>query len=133
MYAGDIRLVEAAKNNDVRTVRALISQKADAKSTDVDGTSALHWAAQNGSVEIADALLAAGADAVNDVTGLQGDPEMAATVAKAGVPIVIMHNQRDREFGGDSSALPWPEWLLPVAYAHRAVRGAPRWLRRRVL
>ena len=27
----------------------------------------------------------------------------------------------------------WPEWLLPVAYAHRAVRGAPRWLRRRVL
>ncbi len=43
----------------------------------------------------------AGADAVNDVTGLQGDPDMAATVAKADVPVVIMHNQRGREFGGD--------------------------------
>ena len=27
----------------------------------------------------------------------------------------------------------WPEWLLPIAYAHRALRGAPRWLKRRVL
>lgn len=64
MYAAsDVRLVDAAKNNDVRTVRALISQKADAKAADVDGTTALHWAAQNGSVEIVDALLAAGANA----------------------------------------------------------------------
>ena len=63
-YAGgDLRLVEAAKNNDARTVRTLISQKADAKSSDLDGTTALHWAAQNGSLEIADALLTAGADA----------------------------------------------------------------------
>ena len=38
---------------------------------------------------------------MNDVSGLQGDPEMATTVAKAGVPVVIMHNQRGREFGGD--------------------------------
>lgn len=27
----------------------------------------------------------------------------------------------------------WPAWLLPVAYAHRVLRGAPRWCRRRVL
>lgn len=61
--AGDLRLVEAAKRNDAGTIRTLISQKAEAKSADVDGTTALHWAAQNGSVEIVDALLAAGADA----------------------------------------------------------------------
>jgi len=51
---------------------------------------------------VATRAIAAGADAVNDVTGLQGDPDMAAAVAKAGVPVVIMHNQRGREFGGDA-------------------------------
>ncbi|MGE3858030.1 MAG: dihydropteroate synthase [Dehalococcoidia bacterium] len=50
---------------------------------------------------VAQRAINAGADAVNDVAGLQGDPEMAAVVAKAGVPVVIMHNQRGREFGGD--------------------------------
>jgi len=50
---------------------------------------------------VAARALAAGADAVNDVTGLQGDPEMAATIAQAGVPAIVMHNQRGREFGGD--------------------------------
>ena len=50
---------------------------------------------------VAARAIAAGADAVNDVSGLQGDPEMAAAVAQAGVPVVIMHNQRGREFGGD--------------------------------
>ena len=51
--------------------------------------------------EIATRALAAGADAVNDVSGLLADPEMAAAVAQAGVPAVVMHNQRGREFGGD--------------------------------
>lgn len=50
---------------------------------------------------VAARAIAAGADAVNDVSGLQGDPEMAATIARAGVPVVVMHNQRGREFGGD--------------------------------
>lgn len=50
---------------------------------------------------VATRAIAAGADAVNDVTGLQGDADMAAAVAHAGVPVVIMHNQRGREFGGD--------------------------------
>lgn len=34
---------------------------------------------------------AAGATIVNDVTGLQGDPAMAATVAETGAAVVIMH------------------------------------------
>jgi dihydropteroate synthase len=34
---------------------------------------------------------AAGARMVNDVTALRGDPEMAAAVARAGVPVVLMH------------------------------------------
>lgn len=42
-----------------------------------------------------------GADAVNDVTGCLGDPAMPRTIAELGVPVVVMHNQRGREFGGD--------------------------------
>ncbi|GMU40367.1 MAG: dihydropteroate synthase [Chloroflexota bacterium] len=51
--------------------------------------------------EVARRALEYGADGVNDVTGLLGDPGMARVVAAAGVPVVLMHNQRGREFGGD--------------------------------
>jgi dihydropteroate synthase len=42
---------------------------------------------------VAKAALAAGATWVNDIWGLQGDPQMAAVVAEAGASVVIMHNQ----------------------------------------
>ena len=50
---------------------------------------------------VATRAIAAGADAVNDVSGLQGDAGMAAAVAAARVPVIVMHNQRGRTFGGD--------------------------------
>lgn len=39
----------------------------------------------------AEAALEAGARIVNDVTALRGDPRMAALVAEAGCPVVLMH------------------------------------------
>lgn len=42
---------------------------------------------------VALAALDAGADMVNDVTALRFDPEMAAVVAEAGVPVCLMHSQ----------------------------------------
>lgn len=42
---------------------------------------------------VARAALAAGAHIVNDVAGLQGDPEMAAIAAEHGAPVVAMHMQ----------------------------------------
>lgn len=51
--------------------------------------------------EVARRALEYGADAINDVNGLRGDPEMARVIAKAECPVIIMHNQRGREFGGD--------------------------------
>lgn len=42
--------------------------------------------------EVARLAVQAGADLINDVTGLRGDPEMARVVAAAGVPVVVMHN-----------------------------------------
>ena len=42
---------------------------------------------------VAAAALAAGADIVNDVTGLSGDPEMTAVCRDAGCGVVVMHMQ----------------------------------------
>jgi dihydropteroate synthase len=41
--------------------------------------------------EVARAALDAGAAMVNDISGLRGDPGMAALVAERGVPAVVMH------------------------------------------
>src|SRR5256714_1974828 len=43
--------------------------------------------------EVAKRAVAAGATLVNDVWGLRRDPQMAAAVAHAGVPVVLMHNK----------------------------------------
>jgi len=42
---------------------------------------------------VAQRALLAGASLVNDVWGLKRDPQMAAAVARAGVPVVLMHNK----------------------------------------
>jgi dihydropteroate synthase len=43
--------------------------------------------------QVAAAALAAGASMVNDVWGLQRDPDMAGMVAQHAVPIIMMHNR----------------------------------------
>ena len=42
--------------------------------------------------EVAAAALAAGADIINDITGLLGDEKMAETAAKYGAPVIVMFN-----------------------------------------
>jgi dihydropteroate synthase len=42
---------------------------------------------------VAHAALEAGADIINDVTGLRGDPAMAALAAETGAGVVVMHMQ----------------------------------------
>src|SRR5262249_9634543 len=41
--------------------------------------------------EVARAAIEAGADVVNDVSGFRFDPGLASVVARAGVPVVLMH------------------------------------------
>ena len=47
---------------------------------------------------VARTALEAGAHLLNDIWGFRQEPEMAALAVQYGVPAVIMHNQRDREF-----------------------------------
>ena len=49
---------------------------------------------------VAEAALAHGADAINDITGLRRDPAMSELVARTGCALIAMHNQRGREFHG---------------------------------
>jgi dihydropteroate synthase len=45
---------------------------------------------------VAEAALDAGATLINDITGLQADPQMAALAASRQVPVVLMSNLRDQ-------------------------------------
>ncbi len=66
---GDVRLVEAARNQDHKMIRSLVSQHADVNIRSDDGSTALLWAAHWNDLETADVLLRVGADAnaVNDL------------------------------------------------------------------
>ncbi len=48
--------------------------------------------------EVAEAAIKSGAHIINDIWGLQLDPEMAVVAAKFQVPVVIMHNQAGTEY-----------------------------------
>jgi ankyrin repeat protein len=58
----DLRLIDAVKNNDARTVRGLLAQHVNVNAAEPDGSTALHWAAQRNNTEIADLLIAGGAN-----------------------------------------------------------------------
>src|SRR5262249_54242654 len=60
--ATDTRVADAAMKNDKEAVRSLIKQAADINAAQGDGMTALHWAAMNGNLEIAQMLLYAGAN-----------------------------------------------------------------------
>ena len=56
---------------------------------------------------VAEAALEAGADMLNDIWGLQRDPEMARVAARYRCPVVVMHNQEGTEYAdlvGDITA-----------------------------
>ena len=55
---------------------------------------------------VMEAALAAGATLVNDVSALGWDPRSAEVVAKAGVPIVLMHHQGTPETMQDAPSYP---------------------------
>ena len=60
----DAKLANAAEAADWAAVSALLEQDIDANAAQVDGMTALHWAAYHDRLEAAKALLAAGADAL---------------------------------------------------------------------
>ena len=76
--APDLRLVEAARQQDAAAVRTLLAEGAPATDAPPDGVTALHWAAQWNDAEMADLLIGAGAD-VNAANDLGVTPLWAAS------------------------------------------------------
>src|SRR5512134_2086502 len=62
-HTASATIATAARNADVDEVRKLIAAGSDVNAPEADGTSALLWAAHQGSSELVSLLLEAGADA----------------------------------------------------------------------
>jgi ankyrin repeat protein len=91
--AADSRVADAAKKDDRAAVRSLIAAHTDVNAPQVDGTTALHWAAYLDDVELAKMLLNAGAKpaAVNrygmtvlDQACINGDGPMVELLLQRG-------------------------------------------------
>ena len=64
VYAADSPpIVSAVKSGNIDTVRSLLAKRGDPNAAEVDGTTALHWAAHFDNVAGADLLIKAGAKA----------------------------------------------------------------------
>ena len=91
---GAAAFVEAAMNGNRDAVRTLLKDGADVNTTQADGMTALHWAAQKGDVELAKMLLYASANlkATTRIGGYtplliaskNGDAAMVETLTAAG-------------------------------------------------
>lgn len=79
-------LADAAEKHDPAGVRALLESGADVNLTQVDGTTALHWAAFHDDAELVDLLLKAGADV--NAENLYGVPPLAQATTNGNVAIV---------------------------------------------
>lgn len=62
LFAGEVRLPEAAKQQNRAALEQLLKQRADVNAAQVDGTTALHWAAHHDDLAAAQMLLRAGAN-----------------------------------------------------------------------
>ena len=83
---GDVPLVDAVKASDTAAIRALLEQQVDVNTPEVDGTTALHWAAYQGDLDTARLLLRAGANA--DAPNRYAVTPLALACGRGNAPIV---------------------------------------------
>jgi ankyrin repeat protein len=88
-----LKVADLAMQGDVAAIRVALARKADVNGAQIDGSTALHWAAERDDVELADLLIRAGARVVartrEGVTPLQlaatnGSAAMIDRLLKAG-------------------------------------------------
>jgi uncharacterized protein len=114
----DRALLDAAKRGDVAAVRALLKGGADPNTAQGDGLTALHVAAEKGSLELARVLISAGAK-VGSVTriGSFTPLHVAAEGAHAEIVRALL------EAGADPAAVAVPSGATPLHLAAKALNG----------
>ena len=95
-YAGESPVADAAMNGDRAAVQALLQKKANVNAPQTDGATALQWAAYRDDLELADLLIAAGADpkianregaTAMQLASLHGSAAMMERLLKAGADV----------------------------------------------
>ncbi len=108
----DSPVADAAMRGDVEAVRSLLKGGADVSAAQGDGMTALHWAAERGSVEMAEMLVYAGAN-LEAVTRL-GDYTPLHLASKAGRGSVVLTLL---EAGGDAHVTTSTGGATPLHFA----------------
>lgn len=68
---------------------------------------------------VAEAAIQAGAHIINDIWGAKADPQMAHIAAKYNVPIILMHNRKERDYTNY-----WQQFLEDMQQSVDIVRQA---------
>jgi ankyrin repeat protein len=113
LAASSTALIDAARDKDKAAFKTLLAQKADARATTPDGTTALHWAAHWGDLEMVDALLKAGADV--KAQNRYGVTPLAEAVQNGGAVLI----ERLLKAGADPNTLTTPEGETVLMTASR--------------
>ncbi len=115
--AAQTPVADAVMNRDAAGLRALLQKKADVNATQVDGSTALHWAVYHDNLQAADVLIAAGAN-VKAVTR-EGVTPLAMATQFGSLPMV----ERLLKAGADANER-GPNGETMVMFAAR--NGNPR-------
>ena len=109
-------LIDAVRAGDAAFVQALLDDGVSPGTTEVDGTTALHWAAHHDRLAVAGLLLDAGAAV--DATNRYGVTPLALASVNGSTPMI----GRLLEAGADAN-LPNPEGETPLMTAARTGNG----------